>query len=148
MRAPECNREMEVMETISSGRHDASLDQHIQSCALCQDVVTVVRALHEERTEALAEVRVPPAGLVWWKAELRARQDAMRIAQRPLTVTHAFAGACAIGVGIGLLSQMLPWIQKWMSSMGDLPTLNFFLGAVIALAVATPLALYFVFSDK
>jgi len=149
MRVPECNREHEVFEAITSGKEfDVELDNHVAKCNICNDVVVVTRALFEQHLKGLEDVRVPPAGLVWWRAELRARQEATRVAERPLTLVHAFAGACAIGVALALIVGMLPWLQDWLISFTDLPRLGVLIGAVVALAVVTPVALYFVVSDK
>jgi hypothetical protein len=153
MKVPECKRERDLVEAITSGRWpdacDDELRNHVITCGVCKDVVIVARALYEEHAGALAELRVPPAGLVWWRAELRARQEASRVAERPIAFAHAFAGACAIGVALALLAGMLPWVQDWLISFSDLPTLGvFLLAAFAALIVAAPLALYFVLSDK
>ena len=153
MRVLECNREPELVAAITSGclpdACNAELRNHIETCGVCKDVVIVARALHEEHACALEDVRVPPAGLVWWRAELRARQQASRVAERPLTFAHAFAGACTVGVALALLVGMLPWVQEWLISFNDLPGFGvFLLGALAALIVAAPVALYFVLSDK
>ena len=153
MRVPECNREPELVAAVTSGRWpdacDAELRNHVEICGVCKDVVIVARVLHAEHACALEDVRVPPAGLVWWRAELRARQQASRVAERPLTFAHAFAGACTVGVALALLVGMLPWVQEWLISFSDLPRFGvFLLGALAALIVAAPVALYFVLSDK
>src|SRR6266850_8060086 len=59
------------------------------------------------------------------------------------------AGACTVGVALALLVGMLPWVQEWLISFSDLPRFGvFLLGALAALIVAAPVALYFVLSDK
>jgi hypothetical protein len=152
MRVPECNRERELVEAVASGHWpDAcgeELRNHIAACGVCKDVVVVARALHEEHACALEDVRVPPAGLVWWRAELRARQEATRVAERPMRFAHAFAAACTIGVALALLAGMLPWVQEWLISFSELPRLGVLIGALVAFIVAAPVALYFVLSDK
>ena len=148
MRIPECKREYEVFEATTSGKKfDVELGNHVSNCDICNDVVVVARALFEQHATRL-ELHVPPAGLVWWRAELRARQEATRVAERPLTLVHAFAGACAIGVALALIVGMLPWVQDWMIYWSDLRTIGLLIGALVALAVVTPVALYFVVSDK
>lgn len=157
----QCNREAEVVEVISAGRWPdqthSELRAHVKSCAICSDVVTVALAMREHQDATAPDIAVPSAGLVWWRAELRARREAMRAVERPLTLVHALAGACAVGVMVAVLSQMSPLFNRFFTSilafMPESPTvllqqhlpLALGLGALIVLA---PVALYFVFSDK
>ena len=105
-------------------------------------------ALHEEHAPAVADARVPSAGLVWWRAELRARQEATRAAERPVVFAHAFGIAYAVGVALALIVGMLPSVRDLLPAFADLPRLGLLIGAFAALLVIAPLALYFVFSDK
>src|SRR5678816_3231927 len=79
MSAIECSHEIEIVEAITSGRWPAGcseeLRQHAASCVVCKDVVQVALALTQDRSEAFQSVRVPSAGLVWWRSEMRARRD-------------------------------------------------------------------------
>jgi len=156
----QCSREAEIIEVISAGRWPAQthpeLRAHVKSCAICSDVTTVALAMREHH-DTTVDIAVPSAGLVWWRAELRARREARRAAERPLTLVHGLAGACAIGVMAAVLSQMSPLFNRFFASliafMPESPTLllqqhlplALGLGALVVLA---PLALYFVFSDK
>jgi hypothetical protein len=157
----QCNREAEVIELISAGRWPeqthSEMREHVKACAICSDVVTVALAMREHADATAQDVAVPSAGLVWWRAELRARREARRTAERPLTLVHGLAGACAVGVMVAVLGLMSPMFNRFFASMiGFMPEspalllqqhlpLALGLGAVIVLA---PLALYFVFSDK
>ena len=47
---------------------------------------------------------VPPAGLVWWRATIRARADAARAAERPIAAAQTFAAACLIALTIGAIA--------------------------------------------
>ena len=113
--------------------------------------------MREDYATVISDVRVPSAGLVWWRAELRARREAVRAAERPLTLVHAFAGACALGALIALLVQMSALFRQTFTTtfLGWLPeTPSVVLQhlpltlSLAVLLVLTPVALYFVFSDK
>jgi membrane protease YdiL (CAAX protease family) len=154
MRPIECDREQEIVEAVASGLWPdgcaEDLRNHIASCGVCNDVVVVALALQEERAGALGHVRVPPAGLVWWRAELRARQQAARAAERPMTLIQAFAAAGTIGVTLALLVGIFPSLPEGLFFLNALRELGrwpllLMLGALI---VAAPVALYFVFSDE
>lgn len=100
----------------------------------CADTVEVAQAFQAEQLIARQQARVPSAGLVWWRSQLRSPQEAARAAARPINFAQAFAGACGIGLAIGLVARM---------------TDSFFLVAVLgALVILAPLALYVVFSDQ
>src|SRR5262245_27781205 len=100
----ECNREQEVVRFIVSGRWPEGCSEelwnHVQVCLVCREAIALARELQTERASALETALAPAAGLVWWRAELRARQDASRAAERSLNVVNAFGAACAIGVAV------------------------------------------------
>jgi hypothetical protein len=147
----ECSREHEIVEAITSGRWleacDPDLRSHAMTCAVCKDVVLVASALHEERDSALAAA-VPSAGLVWWRAELRVRREAVRAAERPMKWVHSLAAASAAGVAVALVGGMLPFVRQLLTAVTSLPELGLLVGGFATLIVVAPIALYFVFSDK
>ena len=156
MNTMECLREQEVMEAVRCGRwpHRCSEDlrAHVASCAICVDVLEVAVALHADHDTAYLEARVPPAGFVWWRAELRARQEALRTASRPMTLVQALGGACTAGVAFAFLSRFWPWLKTFFA-LPDLHALSFsqwgvLLSFVVALLIVAPLAMYLVLSDE
>jgi len=103
---------------------------------------------------------------VWWRAAIRARAEAIRAAERPLTWVHAVAGAIAVGVTAALLGIAWPSVQRVAASMAawslsvnpsTADTAQAVLSAVqrslpiagiaAALIILTPLAIYLVLSD-
>lgn len=148
----ECIREHEIVEAIMSGRWpeacDPDLRSHAMTCAVCKDVVLVASALHEERDSAVAASGVPSAGLVWWRAELRARREAVRVAERPMKWVYSLSAASAAGVAVALVGGMLPFVRQLLTAFTSLPELGLLIGGLATLIVVAPIALYFVFSDK
>ena len=61
---------------------------------------------------------LPESGLVWWRAQLRARQDAARVAVRPITVAQAVAFAAAVGVLGALFGATASWFQRGLQWLG------------------------------
>ena len=104
----ECGREAEVLDAVASGgwpaQCDAGLLTHVAACAVCADLVEVARALRDDCEAACREAPVPAAGMVWWRATIRARADAARTATQPITVVQGIAGASAVGLTCGLAS--------------------------------------------
>jgi hypothetical protein len=116
----ECSREQDVLDALMAGRWpdrcEIELRNHITTCAVCADVVEVAAALLEERDLAWRDARVPTSGVVWWRAQVRARQEAARQAARPLTIAETMAAAVAVAVTIGLFS-MVPFMAEWTGSV-------------------------------
>jgi len=161
-------REQEIVDAVAGGRWphacDPSLAAHAAACEICRDVAAVAVALREDAFDAQHEARLPSAGLVWWRATIRARAEAARVAERPLTVAQGIAGACAVGLACGLAGIAWQSVQRFQrlgeivasldastlqfasASASILRALPLVLGLGACLLIA-PLALYFVLSD-
>ena len=144
------------MEAVGCGRWpdqcSGDLRAHIAACAICTDVLEVARALHEDRDAAVPDAQVPSASLVWWRAELRTRQEAMRTVARPITLVEAFGAASAIGVAAAFLNRAWPWLKTFFAlpDLSALSSLQWGVVIVFALAflVIGPLTMYLVLSDE
>jgi hypothetical protein len=142
----ECPREFEILEAVSSERwppaSGSDLRDHAGTCPVCRDAIEVALAFREERAAALLAARVPSAGLVWWRAEMRSRRDAVSKATRPIRIVESVAAGCAAAATLGLLLWFgLPALQALLGQ----PSIAFFVG-LAALILLAPIALYFVFS--
>jgi predicted anti-sigma-YlaC factor YlaD len=84
---------------------------HLESCDSCRDLHTIASALQDDNAVALAEAHVPSAGQTWWRAELRARQEATALATRPITVATGIAAAAVIGLLASLTGVLAWWLQ-------------------------------------
>jgi predicted anti-sigma-YlaC factor YlaD len=111
----DCARERDVLEAVSTGgwpaRTDAELRAHVADCAVCRDLVAAAVAFEEEATTARAQAQVPDAGVVWLRAQLRARQDAARVAVRPITFAQAIGLAATVGVAGAVFGATATWFQ-------------------------------------
>lgn len=108
----ECLREQDVMDAVASGRwperSDAELRRHVEGCPICQDVATVLPAIAAERDETWEAVAVPAASVVWWRAQIRAREEAARAVQRPIAITQAVAVTCLVAATLVLIPVAWP----------------------------------------
>jgi hypothetical protein len=104
--ATECSREQDVLDAVTAGRWprrcDAELRSHVDGCGICQDVAAVFAAIADERDAAEHDVIVPPSNLVWWRSQIRAREEAAAAAARPIAVAQIVAVACLIGAALSL----------------------------------------------
>lgn len=69
-----------------------------------RDELTIIEALRADCESLSAEASVPPAGLVWWRATIRARADAARVVERPIAAAQMFAAACLIALAVGAVN--------------------------------------------
>jgi hypothetical protein len=121
----ECSREQEVMAAITAARWpdrcDDELRRHVAGCEVCADLVEVLAPLAEERDAAWDGARVPPAAVVWWRAQFRARDEALRAATRPLTAVYALAlvffGALIGGTAVTMLPRLRAWGSAAVASI-------------------------------
>ena len=167
MNVPVCAREVEALEIVLSGGWpacaDADLRSHVDQCQVCADVVAIAVAMQEEHSLACQQAHVPTAGLVWWRAELRARQEAARKAARPMTLVQGVGGACLVAALLTIAGLFSPWLRTQVSGWIDLPVRwpsvdptavaalfaqwgPALLLALAAWVVLVPVALYMVFS--
>lgn len=107
----ECAHEREVLDLVLSDRWpdrcDPDMVTHAAECDICRDVVAVSVAMREDESSVEAGIIaaspqhpsvVPDATLVFWRAQLRAHEDAGRQAARPIAMVQG------IGIGIGLVA--------------------------------------------
>jgi len=153
-----CVREAETIDAVTSGAWPgacaADLRAHVAACEACSETAAVATAIRSDWQSAYADVRVPSAGLVWWRAQLRSRQDVAEKAGRPITYAQAVAATAAAVLLFVLGGLLWPWLRAsfdWVDSLSQQADLGHFwlplaimLGASLVLA---PLILLFVLSD-
>lgn len=99
-----CEREDHTSAVVLSGTVNLEVASHARECPVCADILLVTEYLRED--EALVpheRAATPEAGLIWQKAKVRATQEAVRVALRPIR----FMKIVAI---IAFLS--LPWLRS------------------------------------
>jgi hypothetical protein len=162
----ECPFETDVLDALASRRWPArageELQAHVASCESCRDLAAVAGALLHEEEAAFSAARVPAAASVWHRAQIRAREDAVRAAARPLGFAQGLAFACALAAllaagvwGLPILTAAMPDLATIRGAV-RMPTLpgfdpdssgllsNTTLMAVVGFwAVLAPIALYF-----
>ena len=158
MNETDCLHEEDVADAVMSGRWpagcEAALAAHAASCDICGDVIAVAGAIREAGIQACDAARIPPAGLMWWRAQLRARHDVAESVGRPITCIHAVAGAVAAGLFFTLGGLLWPWLRasiEWIDVVSRTAEIGRF-WVPIALAVGAwlvlaPVVMLIVLSD-
>jgi hypothetical protein len=121
----DCSREPDLIDALTTDqwpdRCDEDLKGHVAACESCRDLIAVLAPLNEAWAGSRADAHVPASGMVWWRAQMRARQEAARAASRPITVVQVIAmlaGAAVIVAGLVVIS---PWLaSSFASSRGFL----------------------------
>jgi hypothetical protein len=167
----ECPRESDVLDALASKRWphrvDRELVDHVASCEICTDVLVVAAAMQEDHDATWREASVPSSGQVWWRAEMRARHEAIRAASRPITFAYAVAASIALAVMAMVGWFAWPAIHGFVASVASSITTAVttsptsgqpdavasplalpLLVALGAFLVVAPIALYFVLSDE
>jgi hypothetical protein len=146
---PICEREQDVLDAIGNsgwpGRCDDELRAHVNVCAVCSDLAEVAAAVIDDRDAAWSLARVPPAGIVWWRAQLRAREEAARAAGRPVAFAQGVAASVAVWLIVSLV-RALPadYLVEWRTWIGSaVPTVTVTMADVGRVTATVPLVVLF-----
>jgi hypothetical protein len=162
-----CNCEKEIRELVESGQWPLAappeLKSHAAQCRTCADLVLVATAFQRVRATTIAAAKPASAGAIWWRAQLRSRQQVFERIQRPLLGAQVFALVALLLPIIGFIAfearhglAWLTWFGKASQSAqlhaGDLSSsastgsasgLIFVVVAAAAFALVAGVALYF-----
>lgn len=156
----ECLREQDVVNAIATGRWpdrcDEDLAAHVAACEGCRDLASTLGVLSESWADARAGARLPAAGTVWWRAQVRARQEAARAATRPLTVAQIIGGTIAAALALAVLVYLAPWLSASLRASRaflafDVPVVAagwvMAISAAVALMSLVSLAVYLIVAE-
>jgi hypothetical protein len=119
----ECPREQDVLDALAAQRWPARCEEdlttHVAACTVCADLIEVASALLEEQESAWHDARVPPSAVVWWRAQIRAREEAARSAARPVAFMQGVAVSLALWIAVVVL-RAVPWptLPDWRGWLG------------------------------
>jgi hypothetical protein len=146
-----CEREAEVWRAIEA-RHwpercDEELRAHVAACESCADLTEVASVLVEECDEAVRTAHVPSSGVVWFRAQMRLRQDAARTVRRTISAMQAAAIFIAVA-GVAFVVNMYGGFASLADTVGSIK-LPLSVGVALALPLVVllaPVAVYFAVS--
>jgi hypothetical protein len=131
----QCAQESNILAALSIGRAPEELEAHLAACPVCQDA-KLAWNYRQEYAATEAECEVPPAGAIWWRAQLaKKRADARR----------SVAGIEAMQkIAFGVAAVALIAIAAWQGpKLFDVsPVLAEALAAVLGLLVASVLVMF------
>src|SRR4029079_7652213 len=80
----------------------------------------VAEAIAAEAARARREAAPPSSAIVWWRAQMRARQEAAQAAGRPITIVHGLAIACFCGLALSLAGTLIAGVRGsagWLANV-------------------------------
>ena len=115
-------------------------------CPECGPLVALAEEIRREFEHTRQHARVPTAEIVWWRAQMRAREEAARAAARPILFTQALAVAALIGLLVSVVGRLTLPVMSW-AGVPDLSSrLPLVAIAAVCWLIVAPAALYFAFS--
>jgi hypothetical protein len=117
-------------------------------CPECGPLVALADQIRREFAHTQQHARVPTPEIVWWRAQMRAREEAARTAARPIFFTQALAVAALIGLLVSVVGRFTLPAMSWAmfpEMPSALPILPIAIAAGCWLIIA-PAALYLAFS--
>jgi hypothetical protein len=92
-----CEREQQVIEATRNGLWASSLRAHLRECALCTQTELIAASLQEDAAKAKRVLDLPPAGLIWRRAQTRRRERALqRATRRPFLIAGALGAVYSV----------------------------------------------------
>lgn len=114
----------------------------------------VHEAIAAEASAARREADPPSSAIVWWRAQMRARQEAARTVERPLMIVHAVAIACGLGLLLSVAGIAVALVKGTMGTI-SLQTIDLTsrwvtlpATAMVISALVTSIAAYLIFADE
>lgn len=131
-----CPHETEIQAIVRSGHWpeacDPELRDHVETCRTCGEQLLVLHAFHSARAHTMQAACADHSDLLWWRAQLRRRNDALQRVSRPITTAQIFAFCISVLAAAALLrsqwQQGLNW-SSWLpqsSSDSQFDALSFF----------------------
>jgi hypothetical protein len=92
-----CEREQQVIEATRNGLWTSSLRAHLRDCALCAQTELIAASLQEDAAKAERMLDLPPAGMIWRRAQTRRREGALqRATRRPFLIVGALGAVYSV----------------------------------------------------
>jgi predicted anti-sigma-YlaC factor YlaD len=130
-----CAREDELLDALRGGWLGAELEEHVAGCGSCRELHAVAGAVLRDCVQAVAEAPVPNAGTMWWRLQLRHRQEVQALARRSLLIGQAATLAIALTVAITVFGSLFAVeVRAFFAALPALATIR--LTPVLAILAA------------
>jgi hypothetical protein len=112
-----CEREQQIIEAARNGLWTSSLRAHLQDCALCTQTELIAASLQEDAVRAVRGLDLPPAGMVWRRAQARRREDALqRATRRPFLLVGALGAIYSVVLLLWGITQLPQSVYRLLAA--------------------------------
>lgn len=95
---------------------DAELRTHVAGCAECSAQLRLMASFAAARGRTLAVAPLAAPGLLWWRAQLRRRTEAMERLNRPMLGAQIFSLLLVLIAGVGISAAELGSSMAWLKT--------------------------------
>jgi hypothetical protein len=118
----QCSRREEVSVLLAKGHWPAAaaveLRAHVEGCRGCSEMVLLTQVMRQAREDSAQVARLEPAGLIWWRAQLRRRRAAMESVSKPMWRAQIFAVSVSLVVAVAFLTWRAEQAGGWRAWLG------------------------------
>jgi predicted anti-sigma-YlaC factor YlaD len=108
-----CEREQQVIEATRNGLWTSSLRAHLRDCAHCRQTELIAASLQEDAAKAKRALDLPPAGLIWRRAQTKRREAALqRATRRPFLIAGTLGAIYSMGFLLWGIFQLPPSVYR------------------------------------
>lgn len=119
-----CPREKEVKALVERGQWPqatpAELLAHASGCRACGDVAVVAQAFRAARAQAAGPGHAVSPGMIWWRAQLRRRNESLERLNRPALAAYFFAFGLTLALTLGFLIVQAREGAGWLAQLKGL----------------------------
>ena len=120
-----CARSVELSVVLRSGNlpstWEPSLREHVQTCRQCSDQLLVSQSLRTARSATMAAAPMGSPQLLWWRAQLRRRNEALEKLSKPTSIVGTVAALSTLAVALALLAWQAKGTELWLAWLGSVP---------------------------
>jgi hypothetical protein len=120
-----CVHEKELTGLLALGHYPHAcppeLRDHVSACRSCSELALVTRAFQTARAQTAAAANLASPGLLWWRAQLRRRNEAVERVGKPILGANIFALSVMLLFAIGVLATQATSGLRWLSWFTQLP---------------------------
>jgi len=117
-----CKRSEDVASMVRMGYWpngcDEELREHIAGCGRCREWILLTQSFQQARTESCDETPLRSSFLLWWKAELRRRDAALKQVSQPMMLAHRFALVVGLVAAVAFLVLARASLLDWFALDG------------------------------
>jgi len=125
MRLPFCSHEKDVAALVRGGQWPAGspteLRAHVAGCSVCGDLVLVTAAFRAAKARSTDAAVLNSPGLLWWRAQLRRRNAAVKRVSKPFWRAQVFALAVYVVGAAGFVISQARHEQHLLEWLAELP---------------------------